>query len=80
MQYAIELYYDNNTEEQLYQLARRVADAGLSTKVLEWKTRPHLTLACFNDVEEEACAERLKAFASSHGRMPACIASVVDEP
>ena len=44
MKYAIELYYDKNTEAQLYSLAKCVADAGLSTKFMEWKTRPHLTL------------------------------------
>lgn len=76
MQYAIELYFDNNTEKQLYGLAKRVADAGLSTKFMEWKTRPHLTLACFNDVDEEKCIERLKVFAKSHGKAPVCIASV----
>ena len=36
MKYAIELYYDEKTEEQLYSLAKRVADAGLSTKFMEW--------------------------------------------
>ena len=76
MQYAIELYYDKETEQKLYYLAQRVADAGLSTKFLEWKTRPHLTLACFNDVDEEKCMEQLKKFAQTHGRMPAYIASV----
>ena len=76
MQYAIELYYDRKTEEQLYSLAKCVADAGLSTKFLEWKTRPHLTLACFNDVDEEKCIEQLKKFAQTHGKMPAYIASV----
>ena len=76
MQYAIELYFDDYTEEYLYSLAKRVADEGLSTRFVEWKTRPHLTLACFNDVDEEKCIEQLKTFAGSHGKMPACIASV----
>ena len=76
MKYAIELYYDEKTEEQLYSLAKRVADAGLSTKFMEWGTRPHLTLACFNDVDEEKCIEQLKMFAQFHGKMPAYIASV----
>lgn len=53
MQYAIELYYDKETEQKLCNLAKRVADEKLSTKFMEWKTRPHLTLACFNDVDEE---------------------------
>lgn len=76
MQYAIELYYDKETEDKLYALSKRVADEKLSTKFLEWKTRPHLTLACFNDVDEEKCITQLKEFAKSHMQMPAYIASV----
>lgn len=76
MQYAIELYYDMETEEKLYVLSKKVADAKLSTKFMEWKTRPHPTLACFNDVDEEKCIIRLKKFAKNHIQMPAYIASV----
>lgn len=76
MKYAIELYYDEKTEEQLYDLSKIVADIGLSTKFIEWKTRPHLTLACFNDVDEEKCIEQLKIFAQTNEKMPAYIASV----
>lgn len=60
MKYAIELYYDKETEQKLFNLAKRVADEKLSTKFLEWKTRPHLTLACFNDVNEVKCIQQLK--------------------
>jgi 2'-5' RNA ligase len=76
MQYAIELYYDKETEQKLFNLAKRVADEKLSIKFLEWKTRPHLTLACFNDMDEEKCIKQLKEFAQSHKRMPAYIGSV----
>jgi len=76
MQYAIELYYDQETEHQLFRLAQRVAEESISTEFLEWKTRPHLTLACFNDVDEEKCIELLTKFASTHRRMPAYISSV----
>lgn len=76
MQYAIELYYDKETEKKLFDLAKRVAEENLSTKFLEWKTRPHLTLACFNDVDEEKCIEQLKRFAQTHKQMPAYIGSV----
>lgn len=76
MQYAIELYYDNETESKLFDLARKVAEANLSTKYLEWKTRPHVTLACFNDVDEEKCIELLKRFAKSHKPTPANLESV----
>ena len=76
MQYAIELYYDKKTEQKLYHLAKRVADEKLSSKFLEWKTRPHLTLACFNDVEEEECIKKLMEFAQSHRQLPVHIGSV----
>ncbi len=76
MQYAIELYYDKESEKKLYSLAKKVAEAKLSTKFIEWKTRPHLTLACFNDVDEEKCITQLKNFAKNHTQMLAYIASV----
>lgn len=76
MQYAIELYYDEETEKKLLGLAQRVADENLSTKFLEWKTRPHLTLACFNDVNEQKCIVQLTNFAQKHKVMPAYIGSV----
>ena len=76
MQYAIELFFDKETEASLFELAKKVADANLSTKYLEWKTRPHVTLACFNDVDEDKCIERLKEFASTHNSVPANMDSV----
>ena len=76
MQYAVELYFDKATETTIFSLAEKIADAGISTKFLDWKTRPHLTLGCFNDVDEEKCMERLKAFAEAHKAMPAYIGSV----
>lgn len=76
MQYAIELYYDEKTEKQLFQLAQGIADRKISTKFLEWQTRPHLTLACFHDVDENECIRKLKVFAENHHAMPAYIGSV----
>ncbi len=57
MKYAIELYFDKETEQKLNQLSQKIADEKISTKFLEWKTRPHLTLACYNDVDEDRCIE-----------------------
>lgn len=76
MQYAIELFFDKEMEEKIYSLAKRVAEEKLSTKYLEWKTRPHITLGCFNDVDEEKCIEQLKLFAQTHKQMPAYLGSV----
>ena len=76
MQYAIELYVDKETEKKLFALAHRVAEENLSTKFLEWKTRPHLTLACYNDIDEQKCIEQLKVFAQNHKVIPAYIGSI----
>lgn len=76
MLYAIELYFDKETEHKLIALAERVAEEKLSTKFLEWKTRPHLTLACFNDVDEQKCLRQLEGFAQTHKTMPAHLASI----
>ena len=76
MKYAVELYFDQETERKLLSLSRRVAEEGLSTRFLDWKTRPHLTLACFNDVDESECARRLARFAEAHAPLPAYIGSV----
>lgn len=76
MQYAIELYFDGETEDKLLALSRQVADAGLSSRFLAYKTRPHLTLACFSDVDETDCIGRLQQFAKTHTSLPAYIGSV----
>lgn len=76
MQYAVELYYDITTEKRLFDMAQKVADEKISTKFLAYKTRPHLTLACFHDVDEESCIKKLKEFAKSHRIMPAHISSI----
>ncbi len=76
MKYAIELYFDKKSEEKVSSLANKIADAKISTKYLDWKTRPHITLACFNDVDVERCISKLKAFAEKYQRMPVELASV----
>lgn len=38
MQYAIELYFDEETESQLMDLAQKITDEKISTKLLERKT------------------------------------------
>ena len=76
MQYAIELFFDRETEKTLFRYAERIAEENLSTKYLEWKTRPHITLACFNDVDESTCVERLRLFAQKRPALPAYIGSL----
>lgn len=76
MQYAIELYFDKNTEDSLLRLANRIGEEKLSTGFLSWKSRPHLTLGCFNDVDEAEATALLECFAYEHQPMTADIESV----
>ena len=76
MKYAIELFFDEEMEKKLFHYAQRIAEEKLSTKYLEWKTRPHITLACFNDVDEKACIERIKSFVQKQKALPACVGSL----
>lgn len=76
MKYAIEMYFDKETEEKIMCLAQKVADNKLSTKFLEWKTRPHVTLAVFNDVDENRCIDLLRKFADKRKVIPAFLDSV----
>ena len=76
MQYAIELYFDKETESRFLELANKIAEKGISTKFLEWKTKPHITLACFNDVDEAELIKRLKCFAHNHKKIPASFSSI----
>lgn len=76
MIYAIEMYFDKATEEKIMDIARKVADAGISTKYLEWKTRPHITLGVFNDIDEKRCTELLERFAAKHKPIKAHLHSV----
>ena len=76
MQYAIELFFNKEMETKIFRYVERIAEKKLSTKYLEWKTRPHVTLACFNDVDEKECIDRLKQFAEKQQALPAYIGSV----
>ena len=76
MQYAIKLFFNEEMEQNLLHYAKRISEENLSTNWLEWKTRPHITLACFNDVDETVCIARLKQFAEKQQALPAYIGSV----
>ncbi len=76
MQYVVGLYYDKETESRIDSIVKKIADAGISTKLLEWNTKPHITLGCFQDIDVEKCIKKLQGFADIHEVMPAYIDSV----
>ena len=76
MTYAIEMYFDKETEDKIMSLSNKIADSSLSTKFLEWKTRPHVTLAVFNDVDENKCIDLMKQFVKGKKAIPAFLSGV----
>jgi len=76
MKYAIELYFDKETEEKILKLAKGIARAGISEKYLEWKTRPHITIAIFNDIDIEKCDKLLKEIAKDTKSFSALLSSI----
>ena len=76
MKYAVELYFDKDTEEKIFKLAQGIANAGISKKYLEWRTRPHITIAIFNDIDIEKCDKILKEIAKDTRTFPALLSSI----
>lgn len=76
MTYAIEMFFDDETTAKIMSIAQKIADNNLSTKFLEWKTRPHVTLAVFNDVDEEKCIELMNEFVKGRKVIPAFLSGV----
>lgn len=76
MQYAVELFFDEDTEKTINDLAKIVKEKGISTQYLDWKTSPHIALGCFNDVDEEKCKKILNEFAKEQKAINVTLASV----
>lgn len=76
MEYAVVLYFDKETERKVMSVVQKLADNKLSTKFLEYKVRPHVTLAMFRDVDEKKCVELLKNFTKEKQALSAYLDSV----
>lgn len=76
MPYAIELFFNENMEKELYHYVELIAKEKFSTKFFDYKARPHVALAGFKDVDEKKCIERLNQFVQSQKKMPAYMGSV----
>jgi 2'-5' RNA ligase len=50
MSFAVEMYFDESTEAAVRNLWKAVADAGLSTAVLDGVQRPHVTLGVCDEL------------------------------
>lgn len=61
--YAAELYFDPAGEARVHHLWEGLAEMGLRSGLLEMDSRPHISLAIFDDLEVERLEEGLREFA-----------------
>jgi 2'-5' RNA ligase len=64
MGFAVELYFDPQTERVLRELRKTLADAGVRPVLDEIGDRPHISLAVFSHVEPDELIEELEGFAA----------------
>lgn len=64
MRYALEIFFDNKTEERIMEIVNGINEQGVNNTFLSWENRPHISLAGFNDVDINMCNKLLGEFAN----------------
>lgn len=62
MGYAVEMYFDETTENKIKRYFKLLSDLGLSKTIYEMGTRPHISLAVYNEVDLNNLSEKLQEF------------------
>ena len=65
MPYAIELFFDETVDRAIRRIWRDLADRRLAPYLAECGSRPHVSVAVYEDVDLPAAEERLKELAST---------------
>ncbi|MCP4140071.1 MAG: 2'-5' RNA ligase family protein [Chloroflexi bacterium] len=64
MGYAVEFYFDSQTEKSVLNLRHILAEQGISSTLGNLKDRPHISLAVFSDVDCDNLIELTKVFSN----------------
>ena len=70
MGYAVELYFDAHTEEQIRRVRRLLKQKGISALVSPDTDRPHISLATFTHVPEDRLLSLVRDFAAGLHPIP----------
>ncbi|MHB1485252.1 MAG: 2'-5' RNA ligase family protein [Saccharofermentanales bacterium] len=62
MIYALEMFFDPETEIIINGYLDELKDAGISKYLLDVVSRPHITIGVFNDIDVADCGKRLAGF------------------
>lgn len=76
MRYAVEMYFDKESENKIWKYIEKIKDSGLGKRYYDWGVKPHVSLGIFNDIDEDRADEVLEEFAKSHKVIPAYLGSV----
>ncbi len=63
MDYAVVLYFDEQSQARLLSIMENICDAGINRYMLDVGIRPHITLAAWNDEKERDLTNEIKQFA-----------------
>ena len=62
MVYAIEMFFDKDTEKKIMEFYYKLKEENSSSYLLDIDSLPHVTMGCFNDIDVEECNNRLEGF------------------
>jgi 2'-5' RNA ligase len=80
MGFAVELYFDPQTEKSLRDLRKVLTNAGVSPVLDEIGDRPHISLAVFSQIDPDELLEELKDFAGELDMMSITLSAVGSFP
>lgn len=70
MPYAIHLFFEKLTENMIQSAWRNLAENGIAPYMQHSGNRPHLTLAIYQQLNLEACQQRLKTISAAYLPLP----------
>jgi hypothetical protein len=80
MGFAVELYFDAATDSHIRNLWARIAAANLSSLLPDIGARPHISLACFDQLDPESLRADLENFAISRTNIEVYLSAVATFP
>lgn len=80
MGYVVELYFDRDAEERILRLWDVYTECNITSLLPSIGSRPHISLAVFNDVAPDILTEVVAAFAQQTGPLEAGLAAVASFP
>jgi 2'-5' RNA ligase len=69
--YAVELYFDERTESLIRAIWEKLAEKGVSDRLLKKANRPHVALAVFEDCDPGELAHQIRLFSKEQSSLEA---------